>query len=201
MAANTKTSVGYLISTSIAENVFMGGAMVTDPYGLPLEFRYTEPVKATKLQRILYGDVLEQYIQTDVILASILDHLEQKPSLFIVNDAAFLAAAEARGKTTVWLGEGSTSPLAEVGASVAVSADEMLLQFSKTGGPMRVKFAAGAGSPAGVAGPAGTRQAEIVRMLTDLAGTMDVSEPIRRVERALKLLYEEGGDGAALASG
>ena len=59
MAAG-KLTLGYVLSPAVAEDVFMGGAMVTDASGLPLEFRYTEPVRATKLQRILYGDVLRK---------------------------------------------------------------------------------------------------------------------------------------------
>ena len=47
--AAAKLALGYVLSQSVAEDVFMGGAMVTDAYGLPLEFRYTEPVRATKL--------------------------------------------------------------------------------------------------------------------------------------------------------
>ena len=78
MAAG-KLSFGYVLSLSVAEDVFMGGAMVTDAYGLPLEFRYTEPVRATKLQRILYGDVLEKYIHGDVIAGNLIGRLDQKP--------------------------------------------------------------------------------------------------------------------------
>ena len=85
MAAG-KLTLGYVLSQAVAEDVFMGGAMVTDAYGLPLEFRYTEPVRATKLQRILYGDVLEKYIHGDVIAGNLISRLEQKPDLFLVSD-------------------------------------------------------------------------------------------------------------------
>lgn len=191
MLPTGKIHIGYLTSTAIADNVYMGGAMVTDAFGLPLEFRYTEPVRATRLQKILYGDVLEQYIQTDVIIANILDNLEQKPALFVVSDPAFLAAVEAKGRTAIWLGEGRAAPLAEVGASLVVSDDELMVQVSKTGGPVRVKFA-----PVSLTGEAAvqvrlTRQNDVLKVLTDAARTMDVGEPMRRIEKALKLLWDE----------
>lgn len=100
MAAG-KLALGYVLSLSVAEDVFMGGAMVTDAYGLPLEFRYTEPVRATKLQRILYGDVLEKYIHGDVIAGNLIGRLDQKPDLFLVSEPALLEAAAAAGKKAV----------------------------------------------------------------------------------------------------
>lgn len=191
MATSSKPQVGYLISLAIADNVYMGGAMVTDAYGLPIEFRYTEPVKATKLQRVLYGEVLEKYIQTDVILANILDNLEQKPPVFIVSDPQFLSAVEAKGRTAIWLGESRTSPLAEVGATTSISEDEVLLQLTSTGSPVRVKF-----SPVSkVAEQPGlsrtSRQGELIKTLVDSGRTMDVLEPMRRIDKALKLLWDE----------
>jgi hypothetical protein len=190
MAQPLKPAVGYLVSVAISDNVYMGGAMVTDMYGLPLEFRYTEPVKATKLQRVLYGEVLEKYIQTDVILANILDNLEQKPSVYVVNDAQFLPAVEAKGKSAIWLGEARSAPLTEVGATTTVSEDEVLLQVTATGSPVRVKFAPSVRTDTTMAARM-TKQAEVLKGLTDAAKTMDVLEPMRRVDKALKLLWDE----------
>ncbi|MDR3710905.1 MAG: hypothetical protein P4L33_21600 [Capsulimonadaceae bacterium] len=200
MVQTGKIHIGYLVSTAIAENVYMGGAMVTDAFGLPLEFRYTEPVKATRLQKILYGDVLEQYIQTDVIIVNILDNLEQKPSLFVVSDAEFLPALEAKGRTAIWLGEGRSAPLAEVGATLVVSDDEVMVQVSKTGGPIRVRFAhAGTHTESGVQTRA-ARQAEVLHTLNEAAHTMDVAEPLRRIDKALKLLWDEMEESPVKAS-
>ena len=102
MAAG-KLSFGYVLSLSVAEDAFMGGAMVTDAQGLPREFRYTEPVRATKLQRILYGDVLEKYIHGDVIAGNLISRLEQKPDLFIVSEPALLDTIQAAGKRAILL--------------------------------------------------------------------------------------------------
>lgn len=158
--------------------------MVTDSFGLPLEFRYTEPVRATKLQRVLYGDVLETYIQTDVILANLLDRLEQKPPLFIVSDSLFLGALERSGRSVVWLASTRGTPLKEHGATQEIAESEFLLQLGEAGGPTRVKCAAPSGEGR-------LSKNEITALLSEAAKSMDVLEPLRRVEAAVRLLWEE----------
>jgi hypothetical protein len=195
MAGPVKNSVGYLLSLTVAENVFMGGAMVTDAYGLPLEFRYTEPVRATKLQRVLYGDVLETYIHTDVILANLLERMEQKPPLYLVSDSAFLSALDRRGRTVVWLAETRGAPLKEHGAIQEISPTEFLLQLESASGPARVRIATG-GTTEG-----GPDRTAIAALIAEAAKSMDVLEPLRRVEAAVRLLWEETPESPPVAVG
>ena len=185
MAGPVKNTVGYLLSLTVAENVFMGGAMVTDAYGLPLEFRYTEPVRATKLQRVLYGDVLETYIHTDVILANLLERMEQRPPLYFVSDSAFLSALDRKGRAVVWLSETRGAPLKEHGATQDVSPTEFLLQLENASGPARARIAPDTGAEGGL------DKAAIAALIADAAKNMDVLEPLRRVEAAVRLLWEE----------
>ncbi len=180
--AAAKTTVGYVLSMAVADNVFMGGAMVTDTQGLPLEFRYTEPVRATKLQRVLYGDVLEKYIHGDVVAANLISRLEQKPELFLVGDAALLATLLASGKKAALLLPTRLPPLKEWGAEQEVADDEILLQVSETGSPSRVRFAAETDS---------ARKAEIVRAIAEISRTMDALEPLTRLEAAVHMLWED----------
>src|SRR5579875_1393829 len=141
--ATPKTSVGYVLSLAVAEQVFMGGVMVTDASGLPVEFRYTEPVRATKLQRVLYGDVLEKYIHGEVIAANLISRLEQKPDAFLVSDPALLALLQAAGKKVAALLPARVAPLKEYGAEQEGTDGEFLLQLSETGSPARVRVAPG----------------------------------------------------------
>ncbi len=66
---------------------YVGGIMVADERGIPVEFKYTEPVEPTKIQEVLYGDVLEKYLREEVIMANLVGKLENKPDIYIVNDA------------------------------------------------------------------------------------------------------------------
>ena len=176
----TKISFGYLLSLAVADQVFMGGAMVTDAYGLPLEFRYTEPVRATKLQRVLYGEVLERYIHADVIIANLVDRLEQKPALYVFSDPAYLAAVQGRGKMSVCLTETRQPPLKEIGAQQDSAEGEFLLQAADSGSPLRVRMTGDA-----------AQRTETSRLLVEAARTMELLEPLRRVEAAVRLLWEE----------
>ncbi len=180
--AAAKTTVGYVLSMAVADNVFMGGAMVTDTQGLPLEFRYTEPVRATKLQRVLYGDVLERYIHGDVVAANLISRLEQKPELFLVGDTALLPALAASGKKAALLMPTRLPALKEWGAEQVVADDELLLQVSETGSPLRVRFATDVD---------GARKADLVRALSEISRSMDALEPLARLEAAVRMLWED----------
>ncbi len=180
MAAG-KLGIGYVLSLAVADSVFMGGVMVTDAYGLPLEFRYTEPVRATKLQRVLYGDVLEKYIHGDVIAGNLVGRLEQKPDLLLVADPALLPALEAAGRRSAALSPSRVGPLKEYGAQQDAGEGEFFLQLSDSGSPLRVRLA----------GADAARKAEAARVLTDAGRTMDVLEPLARVETAVRMLWDE----------
>jgi len=182
MAAG-KLTLGYVLSLSVAEDVFIGGTMVTDGAGLPLEFRYTEPVRATKLQRLLYGDVLEKYIHGDVIAGSLIGRLEQKADLFLVSDPALLDAIAAVGKKAALLEPSRVPPLKEFGASQDVSDTEYFLQLNDSGAPARVRLAART-ADAGI-------RTEVTRVLTEAGRTMDLTEPLARVEAAIRMLWED----------
>ena len=178
--ASVKTSVGYVLSLMVAEQVFMGGAMVTDTSGLPLEFRYTEPVRATKLQRVLYGDVLEKYIHGEVIAANLIGRLEQKPDLFVVADPSLLPVLHTSGRKAVALAPTRLAPLKEHGAEQETADGESLLQLSSGGSPVRVRV-----------GPDAAPRAELLRSLTDMGRLMDLLEPLARVEAAIRMLWED----------
>lgn len=177
-----KMTVGYVLSLGMAENVFMGGAMVTDAHALPLEFRYTEPVRATKLQRVLYGDVLEKYIQCDVIAGNLVSRMEHKPDVVIVADANLLPALDSSKHKVVMLSGSRTNPLKEYGAQQDINETEFYLQLTDSGSPARVRMAS-TGDP--------SRKADIARILSECGRTMDLLEPLARVETAVRMLWDE----------
>src|SRR3954466_11455750 len=46
---------------------FVGGYLVTNPWGRPLEFRLTSAVQPNRVQQILYGDTLPPYVCGELI--------------------------------------------------------------------------------------------------------------------------------------
>lgn len=180
----TATQVGYIIAQPNSESVYVGAVLITDPYGMPLEFRHTEPITATKIQRILYGDVLEKYILCDVIAITLFEKLERKPDIVIVVDNRILSALDVKSTRAVELIETRVAPLKDFGDRHVTAPGEFLLQLSDTGSPVRVKSSNSKGAD-------DARLDEIAEILQTIGRTMDVFEPIARVQAALKMLAED----------
>ena len=185
--------LGYLLVTTPVPNVYIGGIMVTDSRGLPIEFRYTEPIQPTRIQQILYGQVLSAYIKREVILETLLKSVESKFKCLLVEDEN-LINYPAKGFTVIRVTETKSPPLGEVGASEAVTNTEILLQTSEEGSPLRLSLP----DPRQQLGsaeetPATTPGQPPYMPLLEASKTMDVQEPIKRIAKALEIICQEEG--------
>ena len=81
------------------EGTYMGGFMVTDLLGLPLEFKYTDPITPTALQQILYGKVLRQYLRDDILVRNLLREIKTVPSMIVVPEPEYLSGRDKAGRT------------------------------------------------------------------------------------------------------
>src|SRR5437763_17114377 len=62
----THLHLGFL--TVFAEPTgYLGGYLVTNSWGRPLEFRLSTAVQPNKVQQILYGGTLTEYVSADLI--------------------------------------------------------------------------------------------------------------------------------------
>lgn len=213
MAAKpSETKIGYLLIASPVTNVYIGGIMVVDERGLPLEFRYTEPIQPTKIQQVLYGSVLNRYIKTDVILETLLKSLESKPNLLVVNDDSFMMTdVLSKDFDVVRLTETKSPPLKAPGDIEKISAYEFLLQLTSESSPIRVQLPGSTGDgkdPIGGLKALPDKSAEdstedtitsseAYRLLFEIGRVTDILEPQKRVEKALALLCQEAGMKAA----
>lgn len=91
--AREKLHLGFLriVATDAG---FVGGLLVTNRLGRPLEFQCTTPVKANRTQEILYGNTLEPFLFSELIGVTLLDRLQVKSDLILVNQQALLALRE-----------------------------------------------------------------------------------------------------------
>jgi len=64
---------------------YIGALLVTDPVGVPIEFRATQPVKPTAIQKTLYGATLEPYIGVSLCGRQLLKTSERRPDILFVN--------------------------------------------------------------------------------------------------------------------
>lgn len=105
-----------------------GAALVTDAETKPLEFRCTNAIRPTSLQKVLYGGILNQHLLVDLVSLPLLRALSAKFSLVVVRDHLLL---ELRPKvSTPIVAVHSQAESAGVGAEASL--DDTLLH-SETG--------------------------------------------------------------------
>jgi hypothetical protein len=192
--------LGYLLITSPQPNVLMGSVMVTDGRGLPVAFYYTNPIKPSKIQQVLYGPSLNQYLKTDVILETLLAQLDDLPSVLFVEDDGLLQTdlaklLSSKGKRQsaiadipclLRLASSNGDPIGPVG-QVEIpgtlenpSAFERLLQHTRDGGPLRLT--------SGLLDNSTLNWDSILQILVCVPPSVILTEPFRRIEKALELL-------------
>jgi hypothetical protein len=86
------TTLGYLTVTNLADNGFVGGLLVTNLWGRPLEFQCTAPVKPNRAQEILYGPTLRPVLFGELIAATLIAKASTKPALVLTDQRDVLPA-------------------------------------------------------------------------------------------------------------
>lgn len=159
---------------------YLGGLLVTDTSGIPLDFRYTEPITPTRLQSILYGKSLEPHLKEEVIQKTLLKELKTPPDLFILSATELAGGWSGDVKYPVLAVQKSQeSPLSKVGDTFRSGPRELLIQLAEGAAPLRVMFAV-------AVEPAAQEQA--VAKLLEAGYHMDLVEPLERVTAALQSL-------------
>jgi len=76
--------LGFLTAVEDAERGFVGGLLVTNRYGRPLEFQCTAPVKPNRAQQILYGPTLRPFVLGELIGRTLVEKVGVKPHLVLI---------------------------------------------------------------------------------------------------------------------
>lgn len=75
--------LGFLTAIEISDRGYVGGLLVTNHFGRPLEFQCTAPVKPNRTQEILYGPTLAPFLLGELIGRTLLDKVGVKPHLVL----------------------------------------------------------------------------------------------------------------------
>ncbi len=171
--------VGYFCHLT-TDRKHMGGVLVTNQIGVPLEFKYTEPVTTTKLHKILYGASLEKYVHETVIRDRLSREVRAMPDYFIApyDEREFLG--KMGGKEMMAL-QVLPSAQKEPGGPFTRVRDREVIVELEDGPTLRVAFSTSDESA----------QRSMAIWLQELARTMDVMEPLERVASALSTLHRE----------
>lgn len=176
-----KQLLGYL-TVDAKENYFRGAALVTDMRGIPTDFRYTEPVRPTRLERILYGSALDIYLREEVILENLLKAVEAKPALWIVEEELLIGPVQKFAKLPALVTEVSQRAPLDHAGQVEPAAEQgvFIFQADAISAPLRIIV-----SPENV-----PKISQLTAMLTAAAGEMELLEPFSRIARALGAIAE-----------
>jgi hypothetical protein len=119
------TNLGFL--TVLHEsNGYLGGYLVTNVWGRPLEFRLTSAVQPNRVQHILYAGTLEPYICADLIGKTLVDKAAVPVQVLVTDRVAVLDLRLKLECPVVWLaeaGDTQATALAERGLAVPTQAE------------------------------------------------------------------------------
>lgn len=91
MTENENFKIGFLNIKDIGEEGDLRGAMlVTDGSTYPIELRYSDPVRATMLEKLTFGVTLKDGITIDRVARPLLESFDNKPSIIFIKDESFL---------------------------------------------------------------------------------------------------------------
>ncbi|MCI0361199.1 MAG: hypothetical protein L0211_22185 [Planctomycetaceae bacterium] len=86
--------LGFLTVVEHAELGLLGGYLLLNAAGRPLEFHCTAPVKPNRAQEILYGPTLKPYLYGEQIGQTLLTKSKLTPVLVCTDSEAMLAARD-----------------------------------------------------------------------------------------------------------
>jgi hypothetical protein len=118
--SNGTTNLGFLTVLQEA-NGYVGGYLVTNTWGRPLEFRLSSAVQPNRVQQILYAATLQPYICADLIGKTLVDKAGVAVQLVVTDREAVLDLRLKTDALVLWLAAGEdarTQALARDGATV-----------------------------------------------------------------------------------
>jgi hypothetical protein len=177
----SRNQVGYFCHQRI-DDKHIGAILVTNQIGVPLEFKYSEPVVATKLHKILYGSVLEKYLHETVIRDRLGREVRTSPNYFITSfdEKEFLGPVADREMMAV---QKYAMPPGEFSDPFNRIRDrEAIIKLEEEPIYLRLAFST---AEEGV-------QHIMASWLQEIAHTMDILEPLDRIRSALTSICGDG---------
>ncbi len=194
-ASGSKTlpAVGFLTVQSFADLGLIGGYLILNTLGRPLEFHCTAPVRPNRSQEILYGPTLAPYLYGEQIATTLISKGKSRP-LFICTDVEpVLTARDFISLPLVLLeGSGSATEIGDRKGEQRIDPAHAALPAPKSRSLLRFQLA---GHSAAVAEPRTQDRDEVLEHWRAAADIIDLLEPFSRLREAI----DEAQRGAARA--
>ena len=184
MSATREVLLGYHAwIESPASEMSVAGFLVTNHRGIPIEFRYTDPVEMTETQRMLYGETSHEEALAVTMAASLWKSVQQKPGILLVEDFSAARLWEhLAGRQETRVAHLHTAP---GGVFLPELPGRVVLPVEADG----ERIAALQSLPAAPAG-----LAALEGVLTEASRTMRLDEPFERVEAILQGIHNLKAD-------
>jgi hypothetical protein len=98
--AHTALTIGFLAILHDSSGA-LGGYLVTNAWGRPLEFRLSTAVQPNRVQQILYGPTLTEYLHADLIGKTLVEKTSVPPTLIVTDSVSALALRDKLGVPVV----------------------------------------------------------------------------------------------------
>jgi hypothetical protein len=175
MTANGKQEtlrLGFLTAIETPDNGFVGGLLVTNHFGRPLEFQCTVPVRPNATQTILYGPTLGPFLLGELIGGTLVEKAGVKPHLILTDREQILELRNHIEQPVVFVGTETqpTEPQPEATAP-SLKLGRQIVRFH----------------------PAHTEDhLAVSREGRHISGDADLQEPFERVREALQETLRSG---------
>lgn len=197
--------LGFFTAVPFAEAGYIGGYLVLNGVGRPLEFHCTTPVKPTRAQEILYGPTLKPYLFGEQMGPALLAKAKAPVQLIFVAQWESLALATAVEEPVVLVlpakrnGTGSSQLSGVPGAAEERTITAGEIPTEDTGSavsqvsllPPRDELALGRNRLV-VAQTAPDVSNKVRQLLSPWAETFDLSEPFVRIRAAIEEALRRG---------
>jgi hypothetical protein len=165
--ASSSTSLGFL--TIVHEpSGYLGGYLVTNLWGRPLEFRLSSAVQPSRVQQILYGATLQTYICADLIGKTLVDKTAVGVKLILTDLEPVLDLRQRVEVPVAWL---------------AAATDPLAAGFAANG--VAVRPASGLRGPILCHPHYSGDVSAISELLDRIDGNLDLTEPFGRIRDAI----------------
>ena len=177
-------ALGFLTVLEHEQHGLVGGYLILNPSGRPLEFHCTVPVKPNRAQQILFGPTLAPYLYGEQIGHALVTKSSLAP-LVVCTDVEAALSLRDYVSLPVALVVGACEP------SVATSStSQWRVDAAHTASPNLTSFSVGRNSLAVALGRDGDRQAILAQ--SEALSEFDLGEPFERIREAI----EEAHKGA-----
>ncbi|MEO8495895.1 MAG: hypothetical protein ABI614_12540 [Planctomycetota bacterium] len=181
-------SVGFLTVQEFTDLGLIGGYLILNAVGRPLEFHCTAPVRPNRAQEILYGPTLAPFLYGEQIGQTLVAKGKSRPMFVCTDVEPVLSAREFVSAPVVWITRGGE----EVNGQLRLDAAHSTTPVPLSRKLVRFQLAS---HQAAIAEEHARDRDKIVEQWTPHATAMDLLEPFSRLREAI----EEAQRGAARA--